>query len=97
MPLTAPNTAAQLMELSHTETVGELIETAERHKIKHQCEILTAGGTDTTSIQIRGAGCRAAAISLPTRYIHSGVEMADLGDLDAAARLAAAYVSEYKG
>ncbi len=83
--------------ICHTETVGELIETAERHKIKHQCEILTAGGTDTSSIQISGAGCRAAAISLPTRYIHSGVEMADLGDLDAAVRLAAAYVSEYKG
>lgn len=78
--------------ICHTETVDRLIETAKSHKIKYQCEILTAGGTDTSSIQMSGIGCRAAAISIPTRYVHSGVEMIDLGDLDAVVDLTVAFI-----
>jgi endoglucanase len=83
--------------ICHTGTVDELIKTAKAKKIKYQCEILPAGGTDTSSIQMSGAGCRAAAISVPTRYIHSGVEMADLGDLEAVVELTAAYILDNTG
>lgn len=80
--------------ICHTGTVEELINTAKANKIKYQCEILVAGGTDTSSIQMSGTGCRAAAISIPTRYIHSGVEMADLRDVEAAVVLTVTYLKE---
>lgn len=78
--------------ICHTGMVGELIETAVANKIKHQCEVLVSGGTDTSSIQMTGAGCPAAAISIPSRYIHSGVEMIDLADVEAAVALTLAYL-----
>ena len=74
------------------ETVAKLTELAKDNKIKHQHEILTFGGTDTSSMQIAKAGCRAAALSIPSRYIHSGVEMIDLADAEACVELAKKFI-----
>ncbi len=60
---------------------------AEEKKIKYQLEILAAGGTDTASMQAVGAA--AGCISIPTRYIHSPVEMVDLGDCEECVKLTA--------
>ncbi|NUN97636.1 MAG: M20/M25/M40 family metallo-hydrolase [Candidatus Omnitrophica bacterium] len=65
---------------------------AEQHKIKHQPNILPRGGTDAGGIQRTRSGVRAITISLPTRYIHSSIEMIDLADLDAKIALVAAYM-----
>lgn len=56
---------------------------AEKQKIPSQKEILTAGGSDTAALQLAGAGCRAGCISIPLRYCHSGVETADMRDVQA--------------
>jgi len=72
--------------------VDELIETAKANKIKYQLEVLTYGGTDTSSMQMSGAGSRAAAISIPTRYIHSANEMLDLADVSATIELTREYI-----
>jgi len=74
------------------ETVNKLTELAKANKIKHQHEILKFGGTDTSSMQIAGSGCRAVALSVPSRYIHSGVEVIDLDDAEACVELARAFV-----
>jgi len=56
--------------------------TAEKHEIKHQMEILTAGGTDTAGIQrYAKGGSIAGAISIPTRYLHQVIEMAHKQDI----------------
>lgn len=70
------------------ETVNKLTELAKENKIKHQHEILKFGGTDTSSMQIAKSGCRAVALSIPSRYIHSGVEVIDLADAEACVELA---------
>ena len=80
--------------ICHQGLVQELLATAERHGIKTQCEILTAGGTDTSVVQKTGFGCRAGAISIPCRYIHSGVETVDLRDAKAAVELTLAFLQE---
>ncbi|MGN1347029.1 MAG: M42 family metallopeptidase [Eubacteriales bacterium] len=67
---------------------------AESRKIKYQLEILAAGGTDTSSMQQTGAGCLAGCISIPTRYIHSTVETADLSDAAECVKLVAALCEE---
>ena len=76
--------------------VDELLDLAKEKRIAAQCEILTFGGTDTSSVQMTGLGCRAGAISIPSRYIHSAVEMIDLRDANAAVDLAVAYLGGAK-
>ena len=73
--------------------VDELLALAKEKRIAAQCEILTYGGTDTSAVQMTGYGCRAGALSIPTRYIHSGVEMIDLRDVKATVDLTLAYLS----
>ena len=74
------------------ELTEELAAVAKANDIRHQFEILVAGGTDTAAIQMSGAGVRAAALSVPTRYVHSGVEMLDLADADACVALTVAWL-----
>ena len=78
--------------ICHAGLVDELLDVAKREKIAAQCEILTYGGTDTSSVQMTGMGCRAGALSIPSRYIHSAVEMIDLRDASAAVALTVAYL-----
>lgn len=62
---------------------------AAEKKIKNQLEILEYGGTDTSSMQMTGCGALSGCISIPSRYIHTGVELMDLADCEACANLAA--------
>ena len=54
---------------------------AEEAKIPYQMEILEGGGTDTCMLQQAAGGCIAGALSVPTRYGHSAVEVIDLNDV----------------
>ena len=76
--------------------VDALLEAAKASKIPAQCEILTYGGTATSSVQMTGLGCKAGALSIPSRYIHSGVEMIDLRDARAARDLTVAFLGGAK-
>ena len=76
------------------ELTQEFAAVAKENGIKHQFEILAAGGTDTAAMQMSGAGVKAAALSIPTRYIHSGVEMLDLNDAEACVELTVAWLKK---
>ena len=76
--------------------VDALLGSAKANGIAAQCEILTYGGTDTSSVQMTGFGCKAGALSIPSRYIHSGVELVDLRDANAAVALTLAYLGGAK-
>ncbi|MBI5915589.1 MAG: M42 family metallopeptidase [Bacteroidetes bacterium] len=68
--------------ISDYRMVGYLKEMAKTHGIKWQPEILTGGATDTLGIQRSGKhGSIAGAISVPTRHIHSVIEMAHKTDI----------------
>jgi putative aminopeptidase FrvX len=55
---------------------------AAKYKIKHQLEILTAGGTDTAGIQrMTPGGSISGAVSIPTRHIHQVIEMCSKTDI----------------
>jgi endoglucanase len=54
---------------------------AEQNNIAYQLEILRGGTTDARAIQVTRAGVPAGCLSIPTRYIHSPSEMADMGDI----------------
>jgi putative aminopeptidase FrvX len=50
-----------------------------------------ATGTDADAIHLSRAGIPSGLVSVPLRYMHSPVELARLDDMDAAARLIAAF------
>ena len=78
--------------ICHPEMVSSLTEIAKREKIAYQSEILTAGGTDTSSMQMTAGGAMVGALSIPTRNIHTDNEVCDMGDIEACVALAYKYV-----
>jgi putative aminopeptidase FrvX len=67
---------------------------ANAHQIPNQREILTGGGTDTAMIQRGGNGAITGCISIPTRHIHSVVEMCHKDDIQASIDLLAQCAEE---
>lgn len=91
-------TAIKIMDASTIcdyRMVQYMKKTAEKHNIKWQPEILTAGGTDTAGIQrmVEG-GSIAGAVSIPTRHLHQVIEMAHKDDIKGSIDLLTACVSE---
>ena len=78
--------------ICHPETVRRLTDIAKAEGIAHQSEILIAGGTDTSSMQLTAGGAMAGALSIPTRNIHTCVETCDMGDVEATVALAEKYI-----
>ncbi|MCB9225013.1 MAG: M42 family metallopeptidase [Crocinitomicaceae bacterium] len=75
--------------------VAYMKQTAKKHKIKWQPEILTAGGTDTAGIQrMTEGGSIAGAVSIPTRHLHQVIEMADKDDIAGSINLLTACITE---
>ncbi|MFT5922829.1 MAG: endoglucanase [Flavobacteriales bacterium] len=78
-------TAIKIMDASaicDPRMISFLKKTADKRKIAWQPEILTAGGTDTSGIQrMTAGGAITGAISIPTRHIHSAIEMAHKSDI----------------
>jgi len=78
--------------------VFELLhEAAEEAGIEFTVESLGRGtGTDADAIHLSRAGIPTGLVSVPCRYMHSPVEMVSLQDVDAAARLIAAFAKRLK-
>lgn len=91
-------TAIKIMDASTIcdyRMVDFMKKTANKHNIKWQPEILTAGGTDTAGIQrmVEG-GSIAGAVSIPTRHLHQVIEMANKDDIQGSIDLLVACISE---
>jgi endoglucanase len=87
-------TAIKIMDASaicDPRMVRFLKKTADDAGITWQPEILTAGGTDTSGIQrMTAGGVISGALSIPTRHIHSVIEMANKADIEATIALLSA-------
>lgn len=80
--------------ISHPQVRRLLAETAERHGLPYQWEVLERGGTDAGSIHVSRSGVPTGALSLPARYLHTPNEMVDLEDLRYAALLLLRFLEE---
>lgn len=91
-------TAIKIMDASTIcdyRMVDFMKKTADKHKIKWQPEILTAGGTDTAGIQrMTQGGSIAGAVSIPTRHLHQVIEMAHKQDIKGSIDLLTACLQE---
>jgi endoglucanase len=71
-----------------------LVEVAEAEGIEHSISASGRGtSTDADVLQISRSGIPAGLVSIPLRYMHSPVEMVDLGDVEATVELLAAFAT----
>ena len=76
----------------HPLVFERLYEAAEAEGIPFTLESLGKGtGTDADAIHLSRAGVPTGLVSVPCRYMHTPVEMVSLADVEAAARLIAAF------
>ncbi|MEM7656914.1 MAG: M42 family metallopeptidase [Bacteroidota bacterium] len=90
-------TAIKIMDssvISDQRMVRFMKEVAHRHEIPWQPEILTGGGTDTASLQRSADGAIVGCVSIPTRHIHSVVEMCHQADIQSSIELLTRCVEE---
>jgi len=70
------------MTIADYRMVEFMKQTANKNTIPWQLEMMTVGGTDTAYVQRMGEnGSIAGAISIPTRYLHQVIEMANKEDI----------------
>jgi endoglucanase len=70
---------------------------AESRSIRHQLEVLPSGGTDTAGFQTEGGAKPVGAISVPTRYLHTVTETANVADVEATIDLLVAFLETETG
>jgi putative aminopeptidase FrvX len=79
----------------HPQVFELLYQAAEENQLPFSVESVGRGtGTDADAIHISRAGIPTGLVSAPCRYMHSPVEMVSVQDLDAAARLIAAFAQK---
>jgi len=78
--------------ISNPKLVRRLVELAEERGIKYQMEILPRGGTDAGAVQLAREGAAVVTISVPTRNVHTVVELAHKDDIEASIALIAAFL-----
>ncbi len=89
--------AIKIFDSSHIpnhKLIRHLRDIAEKHGIKYQLEVLSRGGTDAGAMQLTRAGMPVITVSLPTRYLHTVNEMANVEDIQAEIMLLARYLEE---
>ena len=73
----------------------ELVRTAERCNLPYQLEVMSGTtGTDADKISISAGGVRTVILSIPLKYMHTPVEVVDLGDIENTAKLIAEFAQE---
>ncbi len=77
--------------IAHPAIRDLLIRTAKEEGIPYQLEVLPGGTTDASAMQLTREGIPVGTVSVPTRYIHSPVEVLSLEDAVNAARLVAGF------
>lgn len=90
-------TAVKIMDSSvvtDSRMVRFMESTAKRHSINWQREILVGGGTDTGPLQRAADGAIVGCVSIPTRHIHSVVEMCHKEDIQGSINLLTKCVEE---
>ncbi|MHA1378859.1 MAG: M42 family metallopeptidase [Candidatus Helarchaeota archaeon] len=71
----------------HPKMFRLLVDVAKENDIPYQLEIFQGGTTDATSIALSRGGIPAASIGIPSRYLHTPVELISMNDVENAIQL----------
>jgi len=80
--------------ICHPQMVKKLDVLAKKQGIPAQRDVINSGGTDAGAIHLTLMGVLTGGVSIPCRYVHSPVEMVDVDDVDACAKLIAAFAAD---
>ncbi len=80
--------------ICHPQMVERLETLAKKQGIPAQRDVIRGGGTDAGAIHLTRMGVLTGGISIPCRYVHSPVEMVDTRDVNACAKLVAAFAAD---
>lgn len=80
--------------LAHPAVKELMVRAAERLGLPYQLEVLEAGTTDATTIQVSRAGVPAGVLSIPSRYVHTPSQMVDYGDVQNSVKLLVEVLSQ---
>ncbi|ANU26631.1 M42 family metallopeptidase [Planococcus versutus] len=78
--------------ISHPLVTNLLEKVAVEKEIPYQQEIFMGIGTDAGAIHMTATGVSTGAISIPSRYTHTPIEIVDLDDLENSVRLVEAFI-----
>ena len=71
----------------------ELVRVAEKNGIPYQLEVMGGRtGTNLDGMTTERGGIKSALISIPQKYMHTGIEVVSVTDIELCARLIAAYI-----
>lgn len=78
---------------------NKLIDIAKKHEIPYQLEVMGGGSTGTNAdvISVSESGIKTTLVSIPQKYMHSPIEIVDIQDVEATAKLIAYYIKERVG
>ncbi|MDR1117265.1 MAG: M20/M25/M40 family metallo-hydrolase [Oscillospiraceae bacterium] len=75
---------------------NKLIELCGTHNLGYQPEVMEGkSGTDANTMQVAALGTATVIISLPLKYMHTAVEVINLDDLEAGAKLLSEFVLSF--
>ena len=80
--------------ITHPKVKKLLIESAEEEKIPYQLEVSEGGTTDATAIHLTREGIPTGVLSVPSRYIHTPVEVVSLDDIENTIKLLVAMIEK---
>ncbi len=83
---------ADRLTLYNREWVDEVMATAEKNGIKCQYKRYVSGGNDSGGVQRAADGVKVAALSVPTRFLHTANTIANAADYEAVSALVSALV-----
>jgi putative aminopeptidase FrvX len=82
---------------NHPVLIKKIRAVAKKKKIPLQIETFSkTGGTNALAIWLKNGGTPSAIVSIPTRYMHTTVEMINLTDLERTAELLSAFCVDVK-
>jgi endoglucanase len=73
--------------IANRKVVRWLKEAADANSIPVQMEVGSGGTTDATAIHLTKGGIPSTTVSIPSRYIHSPVEVLDCNDIEAGVKI----------
>lgn len=73
--------------ITHPLILEWLQDVAEKNGIPYQLEVAEGGTTDAAVIHLTKTGIPTGVISVPTRYMHSGVEVVSINDIENSVKL----------
>lgn len=80
--------------ITHPKVKNLLIEATEEEEIPYQLEVSEGGTTDATAIHLTREGIPTGVLSVPTRYIHTPVEVVSLDDVENTVKLLVAAIEK---